>query len=106
MGEQFTDPNREAVGLSPAWVEGDGGGGSEPPPAPAATEAEPEPETEAEPEGEPNGEEEDEARAGPDLDAMTRDELLAHARSLGVKPANAAMTKDDLRAGIERHGRP
>jgi len=37
------------------------------------------------------------------LDAMTKDELLALAQSLGVSPANASMTKDDLRAGIEAH---
>jgi hypothetical protein len=38
---------------------------------------------------------------GADLDAMTKDELLAHAQDLGVSPANAGMTKDELRAGIE-----
>jgi len=35
------------------------------------------------------------------LDEMTKDELLAYAQQLGVKPANAAMTKDELRAGVD-----
>jgi hypothetical protein len=35
------------------------------------------------------------------LDAMTKDELLEHARSLAVSPANHAMTKEELRAGID-----
>jgi hypothetical protein len=37
------------------------------------------------------------------LDAMTKDELLAYAQELGVSPANAGMTKDELRAGIDAH---
>lgn len=37
----------------------------------------------------------------PDLDSMTKDELLAYAQDLGVSPANNAMTKDELRAGID-----
>ena len=37
------------------------------------------------------------------LDAMTKDELLAYAQELGVTPANAGMTKDELRAGIDAH---
>ena len=36
-----------------------------------------------------------------ELDAMTKDELLAMAQELGVSPANAAMSKAELRAGIE-----
>jgi hypothetical protein len=42
--------------------------------------------------------------AGPtasELDAMTKDELLEKAVSLGVVPANAGMTKDEIRAGID-----
>jgi hypothetical protein len=35
------------------------------------------------------------------LDAMTKEELLEHARELGVTPANRDMTKDEIRAGIE-----
>jgi hypothetical protein len=38
-----------------------------------------------------------------DLDAMTKDDLLAYAQGLGVVPANASMTKDDLKAGIVAH---
>jgi hypothetical protein len=37
------------------------------------------------------------------LDDMTKDELLAYAQELGVSPANASMTKDDLKAGIVAH---
>jgi hypothetical protein len=39
----------------------------------------------------------------PDLDSMTKEELLDHARSLGVSPANHAMTKDELRQAIDEH---
>ena len=39
---------------------------------------------------------------GIDLDTATKDELLAYAIDLGVTPANAGMTKDELRAGIEQ----
>jgi hypothetical protein len=38
-----------------------------------------------------------------DLDSMTKDELLEHAKSLGVSPANNAMTKDELRQAIDEH---
>jgi hypothetical protein len=38
-----------------------------------------------------------------DLDAMSKDDLLAYAQGLGVSPANASMTKDDLKAGIVAH---
>jgi hypothetical protein len=34
---------------------------------------------------------------------MTKDQLLAHAQSLGISPANAAMTKDELRQAIDNH---
>jgi hypothetical protein len=80
MSEQLWDaPNQQVVRLdeSTPWDEGTGGEASEGP--------------QAEPiEGEPS-----------DLDSMTKDELLAYAQSLGVSPANASMTKDELRAGIE-----
>jgi len=36
-----------------------------------------------------------------ELDGMTKDELLERAQELGVTPANAGMTKDELRAGID-----
>ena len=35
------------------------------------------------------------------LDDMTKDELLEYARSVGASPANASMTKDELRASID-----
>ncbi len=34
--------------------------------------------------------------AGPDLDAMSKAELIEHARDRGISPANADMTKADL----------
>jgi hypothetical protein len=37
-----------------------------------------------------------------DLDALTKAELLEHAKALGVTPANNDMTKDELRAAIEQ----
>jgi hypothetical protein len=76
-GAVFDDPNREAVGLDPAWVEGTGG----------------DPGEQAEAEAEPSG-----------LDAMTKDELLVHAQEIGASPANAGMTKDELKASIEAAG--
>jgi len=39
----------------------------------------------------------------PSLDEMTKDELLAYAQELGVSPANAAMAKAEIRAGIDAH---
>jgi len=36
-----------------------------------------------------------------DLEAMTKDELLAEAQELGVSPANAGMTKAQLIESIE-----
>jgi hypothetical protein len=41
--------------------------------------------------------------AGSSLEEMTKDELLEHARSLGASPANAAMSKAELRESIEAH---
>jgi hypothetical protein len=74
-GEIFEDPNRQAVGLDPVWVEGTGGEVGEPPSVEPTEEV--------------------------DLDSMTKAELLAHAQALGVSPANNDMTKDELRAGID-----
>jgi len=36
-----------------------------------------------------------------DLEAMTKDELIAYATELGVSPANAGMTKAQLIEGIQ-----
>jgi hypothetical protein len=75
MSELFDYPNKQVLGLDPPWVEGTGG----------SEDVEAQPLEQA------------------DLDTMTKDELLAYAQSLGVSPANASMTKDELRAGIEEH---
>jgi len=76
MGELYDAPNQQAVGGAPPWEEGSGGaGGSEPAP---------------------------ESDSGTDLDAMTKDQLLAEAQSRGLSPANAGMTKDELRAVIDK----
>jgi hypothetical protein len=74
-GTMFDDPNREAVGLEPAWVEGTGG---QPGTEAAAT-----------------GEQPD------DLESMTKAELLDYAKGLGVTPANNDMTKAELIDAIE-----
>lgn len=81
---QLDAPNQQAVrpdGSAP-WEEGEGGSGAGARPAPA-------------PEATASGE--------LDLDAMTKDELLELAQSLGVSPANASMTKDEIRAGVDAH---
>jgi hypothetical protein len=77
-GTIYDDPNREVVGVEPAWVEGDGGGPVDPKTG-----------TTAEPDG---------------LEAMTKDELIAYAQERGISPANAAMTKAELVASIEAGG--
>jgi hypothetical protein len=76
-GTIFDDPNREAVGLDPAWVEGTGG----PVLGPKA-----------------------ESGGTDELDAMTKDQLLEYAQSRGISPANAAMSKDELKASIRAAG--
>ena len=37
-----------------------------------------------------------------DLDAMTKDELLAYGQQLGITPMNAAMSKGEIRAAIDQ----
>lgn len=81
MGEQYDAPNQQAVGLDPPWVEGTGGSGGD-----AETS---------------DQEESDDTSDTSELDAMTKQELLDRARSLGVSPANNDMTKEELRAGID-----
>jgi hypothetical protein len=73
MSERLDYPNRQVLGLDPPWVEGTGGG--------EQVEVQPVEQT--------------------DLDVMTKEELLAYAQRLGVKPANNAMSKDELRAGVD-----
>ena len=70
----FDDPNRQAVGLDPAWVEGTGGSSGEA----------------AEPPAEPEA---------PSLDDMTKDELLAEADRRGID-ADPSMTKAEIREAI------
>jgi hypothetical protein len=41
--------------------------------------------------------------SSPDLDAMTKDELLAYGQELGITPMNAGMTKDEIRAAIDAY---
>jgi hypothetical protein len=74
-------PNQQVVrpDESAPWDEGDGGTTHEP-----ATEPQ--------------------AGGRVDLDAMTKDELLAHAQSIGASPANAGMTKDELKQSIQEAG--
>ena len=74
-GEILEDPNRQAVGLDPVWVEGSGGEAGEQPTA--------------------------ETTETGGLEAMTKDELLAYAQQIGATPANAGMTKADLIASIQ-----
>jgi len=83
----FDDPNRQAVGLDPAWVEGTGGPAGEPGGPP------PEPEQPEQPE-QPEGE------ATDPLDDMTKDELIAEASARGID-VNQAMTKAEIRAAID-----
>ena len=73
MSELWDDPNRQAVGLDPPWVRGRGGH-----PHPRAQRSGP-----------------------PTLDEMTKDELLAYAKEREISPANAAMSKDEIRESIE-----
>ena len=81
MGELLDNPNQQVVrpdGSGPGDEGTGGSGGGAAAAAPAAT------------------------SDGIDLDTATKDELLAYAIDLGVTPANAGMTKDELRAGIEQ----
>lgn len=74
-GTVWDDPNRQVLGLDPAWVEGTGG-----------------------------GEEATPKRTGSrptELDDMTKEDLLEYAQELGVTPANKNMTKDELRSGVD-----
>jgi hypothetical protein len=89
-GNQFDDPNRQAVGLDPAWVEGTGGGEE------AATKPA-EPAEPAEPAADTSG-------GTDELDQKTKAELLEQAKAQGVSPANNDMTKQELIDGIRAAG--
>ena len=86
-GTVWDAPNQQVVGLDPPWVEGTGGEGGEPAPAPQAD----------------TGGEKGAQRSSGDLDGMTKEQLLEHAQGIGAKPANASMTKEELRQSIEDH---
>jgi hypothetical protein len=80
-GDMHDAPNQQVVrpdGSAP-WEEGDGGSTLLPDQGPGRT------------------------SGATSLDDMTKDELLTEAQRLGVSPANAGMTKDELRAGIDAH---
>ena len=92
-GTVWDAPNQQTVrpDQSGPWMEGTGGSG---------------PEGSTDPQQAGQGD--TAASAAPeqpssDLDAMTKDQLLEHAQQLGITPANASMTKDELRAAIDAH---
>jgi hypothetical protein len=76
-GTIWDDPNQQVVreDQSPSWEEGTGAGGNPDPPL-----------------------ERDEE---PTLDEMTKQQLLEYAQGKGYSPANAAMSKDEIRATID-----
>jgi hypothetical protein len=97
----FDDPNREAVGVEPAWAEGSGG---EPGAGPAASgqyaneppgQDRPTPATAAA--GAPAGGQY--AEPAKPLDEMTKDELVAEAERRGVD-VDASMTKAQIREAL------
>lgn len=51
----------------------------------------------------PTASEEPSQEGTPSLDEMTKAQLLEHAKSLGVSPANNDMTKEELRAAVDEH---
>jgi hypothetical protein len=79
MGTVFDDPNREAVGLEPAWVEGTGGTPGEVTPVDTGDESTA-----------------DTSGGQDQLDQMTKADLLQMAKDEGVSPANNDMTKQEL----------
>lgn len=101
-GEQYDAPNQQVVrpdGSGP-WDEGTGGSGGEASPP----ESEPrEDETAADDAAAAEADDGEASTTRPDLDAMTKDELLALAQSLGISPANAAMTKGEIRASLDAY---
>ena len=79
-GTVFDDPNREAVGLEPAWVEGTGGTPDEITPVDTGD----------------DGPSADTSGGTDELDQMTKADLLQMAKDQGVSPANNDMTKAEL----------
>ena len=85
-GTVWDAPNQQVVGLDPPWVEGTGGQGGDDSPAPQAD----------------TGQQKGPQRSSGDLDGMTKEQLLEHAQDIGAKPANASLTKEELRESIDR----
>ena len=83
MGIVFDDPNREAVGLEPAWVEGTGGTPGEVTPVDTG-----------------DGPSEDTSGGTDELDQMTKADLLQMAKDRDISPANNDMTKQELMDAI------
>ena len=75
----FDDPNREAVGLEPAWVEGTGGTPGEITPTDTGDESTA-----------------DTSGGTDELDQMTKADLLQLAKDRNISPANNDMTKQEL----------
>lgn len=101
------DTDAERLLRSPRWSRVKTGtpvaaAAPEPPPEPEPEPepAEPEPAPEPEAAGDEGDDAEDEAE-GPDLDAMTKAELLATAAEYGVDDVDAHMRKDDIKAAVE-----
>jgi hypothetical protein len=88
-GQVWDAPNQQAVrdDQSAPWDEGSGGT-----PGPSAEELA---------EQQLAAQEESATQSEADLDSMTKDQLLSYAQSKGISPANASMTKDEIRASIE-----
>ena len=78
MGTVFDDPNREAVGVEPAWVEGTGGTPGEVTPV------------------DDDGPSADTSGGTDQLDQMTKADLLQLAKDRNISPANNDMTKAEL----------
>jgi hypothetical protein len=80
-GTIWDDPNQQVVreDQSPSWEQGTGAGGSPDPQELVA----------------------DEEAGYVTLDEMTKQQLLEYAQSKGYSPANAAMSKDEIRATID-----
>jgi len=87
MSGLWDDPNRQAVGLDPAWVEGTGGTPGEITPVDTG-----------------DGPSADTSGGKDQLDQMTKAELLDLAKERGVSPANNDMTKQELIDGIRAAG--
>lgn len=99
-GGQLADPNREAVGVEPAWAEGSGGsdtsGGSGPPPEAKQDDPQEDPRTR-----QPTPPGRIQTAETPDLDDMTKDELIDEAGRRGID-VKADWNKADIRKAIDK----